>query len=344
MTALVGTTLAQTDGGAATLNNVTVRGTLNQTSGTLALDNALVLGSGQVIANGTVNAAGTEIQGVTTVNSGGTLATNGTSLYLTGGSRTTVNNGGTLAAAGGTTIELNSALLTNNGTQTGTLDVNYGSTANGSGTFGSVNVNTGGKFGSNSVQAGVEMVGFSTLHLTGGGGLAATAPRVGPQPSAAPGTTNVGSLTLHGGGTFSIRVQNAAGAPGSGYDLTHATGTLTLASDASSSNPIVIALSSLNSNGNPGAAANFDPTGNDSFVLVQADGGILGYQGPGEFDVDTSGFENATDGGTFSVTGQGNDLDLVFTSAVPEPSTWVLLGVGAGLLGLNLRPRAAHRA
>ncbi len=68
---------------------------------------------------------------------------------------------------------------------------------------------------------------------------------------------------------------------------------------------------SLGSNGTAGPAANFDPTHNYTFVLVTADGGIAGYNAS-EFVVDAGGF---------SVVQSGNTLDLVFTSAVPEPST-----------------------
>ncbi len=47
---------------------------------------------------------------------------------------------------GGTTLELNGALLVNNGTITGTVNVNYGSLAKGTGTYDVVNVNEGGVY------------------------------------------------------------------------------------------------------------------------------------------------------------------------------------------------------
>ena len=65
---------------------------------------------------------------------------------LGGGSRTTINPSGTLAVAAGTTIELNGGLLVNNGTISGTTDVNYGSLAKGTGVYGIVNVGQGGTY------------------------------------------------------------------------------------------------------------------------------------------------------------------------------------------------------
>ena len=142
--------------GTATLGNVTIRGALAVNSATAAFDDGEVSGSGTVTGGGggTLNTQGAEIQGVTTVSSGGTLSATGPSLSLTAGPRTSVDAGGTLPAANGTAVELNGSLLVNNGTQTGTLNMNYGSTATGTGSFGGVAVNPGGQFGNSSVAGG----------------------------------------------------------------------------------------------------------------------------------------------------------------------------------------------
>jgi hypothetical protein len=94
--------------------------------------------------NGTVTASDFVSNGIVTINANGALNNGGSSITLGGGSQTTINATGDLSTAGGTTIELNGGLLINNGTISGTTDVNYGSLAKGTGTYGVVNVNQGG--------------------------------------------------------------------------------------------------------------------------------------------------------------------------------------------------------
>ena len=333
-------------GGPTDFEEVNNSGTVAVASGQTLTWNNGQNNLGTLAVSGTANTSGWASTGVITVNNGGTLANGGSNLVLGGGSRTTVNAGGTLSTASGTTIELDGALLINNGTQTGTLNVNYGSTAKGTGSFGTVNVSDGGRFGTNASSTGGSgsnvTSGLTTFHLTGADGLARTA-FVGPRLMTTPGTANVLSLTLGSGSVFAFSVQDARGTAGSGYDLVHATGSLTLSAGTSAGNLITVSLASLGSDGTSGAAANFDPTKNYSFVLVTADGGIAGYN-PAEFTVDVSGFKNATNGGSFSVVEQGNQLLLDY-NAVPEPSTWALLGVGvAALGGVGLRQRRALTA
>ena len=145
------------------------------------------------------------------------------------------------------------------------------------------------------------------------------------------------SLALGSGSAFVFQVQNARGAAGTAYDTVQAGGALTLSAGTAVGSQITVSVSSVGTDGTSGSAANFDPTQNYQFVLVQANGGILGYTA-GEFDVDSTGFANALDGGSFSVVENGNDLLLEF-NAVPEPGTWALMLVGTGLPGLTRRCR-----
>ncbi len=327
-------------GGPTDFEEVNNSGTVAVASGQTLTWNNGQNNLGTLTVSGTANTSGWASTGVITVNNGGTLANGGSNLVLGGGSRTTVNAGGTLSTASGTTVELDGALLTNNGTLRGTVNVNYGSTLKGSGSAGSVNVTDGGRFGVNAPSTGMTVnSGLSVVHLTSPGGLASTA-FVGPQLSAAPGTATLTSLALGSGSVFAFSVQDARGTAGSGYDLVHATGALTLSAGTAAGSLITVSLASLGSDGTSGMAANFDPTRSYGFVLVTADGGIAGYN-PGEFTVDVSGFKNATNGGSFSVVEQGNQLLLEY-NAVPEPSTWALLGVGVAALGVAaLRQRRA---
>ena len=151
-----------------------------------------------------------------------------------------------------------------------------------------------------------------------------------------PGTLTMGALTFLTGGNENFLIADAAGIAGTGYSTVMAS-SLDLTS-LNGTTPFNINLESLNGNV-AGNAANFDPTQSYSFVLVSTTGGI---QDNGisqaalndEFAIYASanngatGFSNPATG-TWSVSQSGNDLLLDYTpGAVPEPSTYVLLGLG----------------
>ncbi len=325
-----------TQNGGATFNNFTNGGTLiNNSPATYSGGLNTITGAINVKSTLTTTDFGTS--GVMTISSGGTLSNTGSNLVAGGGSRTTINSGGTLSTASGTSIELNGALLVNNGTQTGQLDVNYGSTAKGSGTFGMVSITDGGRFGVNASTAGVSSNSIANIHLADQQGLATTA-FVGPRLAVTPATANMTSLALGSGSVFAFVVQDTQGTAGAGYDLVHVTGALTLAAGVTVGDRITVSLASLGMDGSSGLANNFDPTKNYLFVLVQADGGITGFN-PGEFMVDSSNFKN-TATGAFTVVQQGNNLVLAY-NAVPEPGTWAFLILGAGGVLVSMVRRRA---
>ncbi|TWU29946.1 hypothetical protein [Bythopirellula polymerisocia] len=129
--------------GIAEFDNVTLGGFL-QSNNVASLDGGWNTSSGQIEINSDMNIQDFTSDGVILVNNGATLNNTVSNLTAGGGSRTTIASGGTLNILGATAMELNGALLVNNGDITGTVNVNYGSLAKGSGNYDIVNVNTGG--------------------------------------------------------------------------------------------------------------------------------------------------------------------------------------------------------
>ncbi len=136
--------------GSAAFTNVSNAGQISDNSGAvLTLQGASNATSGviSVSSSATLNISEWYNDGVITINSGGLLNNSVSRLVSGGGSRITVNSGGTLNAdsnSEGVTLDLDGALLVNNGIVTGTTNVYYGATAQGSGTFGLINVYEGG--------------------------------------------------------------------------------------------------------------------------------------------------------------------------------------------------------
>jgi hypothetical protein len=127
-----------------------------------------------------------------------------------------------------------------------------------------------------------------------------------------------------------MEINNAIGIAGGliGWDVLELSGELTIS--ATAANPFVIDLQTLNLEQNADLAANFNPQQNYSWDFVTADGGITGFD-PTVFTVNASNFLNDFQGGSFSVVHSGNSLAISF-SAVPEPSSLLMVACGLGLL------------
>mgnify|MGYP000443884902 CR=1 FL=1 len=102
---------------------------------------------------------------------------------------------------------------------------------------------------------------------------------------------------------------------------------------ATNASPFAINLTSLTAGNAAGNVINFNSASNYSYTIATASGGISGF-GTDKFTLNTSGFSNALDGGTWSLAQSGNNLNLNYTaSAIPEPSTYAAILGAAALAG-----------
>jgi autotransporter-associated beta strand protein len=308
-TAFNGTTITQN--GPATLTTFTSGGAITSNAA-LTWNGGLQTSSGSLTVNATATVQNFESDGVTTVNSGGTLAVGSGNLVLGGGSRTFVGSaaspGGTVTLPAGATIELNGAMLANNGTigssGAGLVNVNFGSLAKGAGSYaGGYAVYDGGKF----------------------------------SPGNSPGTVTSGPATWGAGGAYQWEINDATGTAGTHWDLSQITGTLTVAAGTTTNSKFTIAVAGLTSLNAPGLPAHFDPSQSYQWTIATATS-VVGFS-PSAFVVDASGFAAP---GAFSVVQAGNAVALRFTP-VPEPAA--VLGccalTAAGWVGLWRRRRRA---
>lgn len=269
---------------------------------------------GRFNVEGTAHVSGWTSSGVTQVGSAGTLHNGASSnLVLLGGSRTYVGSeaapGGVIAVDDGASIELNGALLVNNGVVKGITNVNYGSLAKGSGVYGTVNVLAGGTF----------------------------------EPGNSPGTVTTGAAHWDAGGSFLVAMDQANGVSGVNSGLWNISGALDITAGAVHGGQFTIKLASLSQDDHAIVLSDFSAAHNYSWMIAQASGGISGFT-PGEFSVDSTAFLNPLAGGHFSVSDSGNSIYLNFTSAVPEPTSPALLGAGLLVVYLKRRQMKQTRA
>ncbi len=256
----------------------------------------------------------------------------------------TTVSAGTLLVSGSGTINTSSGVTITGGVldyQNNTTGLNRNLTIN------------GGTFKNNSSQNYTGSLTF-TSGTVGGTNLAGVALTIGSgqtlSPGNSPGTLVAGAQTWASGGNYNWQIVDAAAAPGTGYDTISLTSGSVLDITATSGSQFNINLWSLSSIGPDvnGNATNFNNASTYSWTLVSTDQAIVGFSAD-KFVINvgaangTSGFSNALGGGGFSVGLGDGGTDLMLNySAIPEPSTWILLGLGLTAVA-TIRNRSGAR-
>lgn len=284
--------------GTSTFDDVSNGGSLTlAASQSASMTSFANLSGGTLTINGSATADGFTNNGQASV--AGTLTNTGaTKMVFGGGSVTQVTAAG-LVDVGATGAYASGALIRNSGAfgnATGSTTVDYG--ARFAAVTGSVDQNI----------------------VTQNGGVYA--------PGSSPGSSNSGAFNVNGGGTFEFELTNATGVAGalSGWDLvtvqpsvfTPLSAKLDLS--ATPSNRYVVRLNTRLNSGNystPGAADNFNMNAPYAWKFINADHvdtTISGSFNAASFQLDTTGFANAT-AGTFSVEARdgGKNLYIVYT-------------------------------
>lgn len=326
-------------------NTVGFIGEFAGSNGTVALNNAASQwqNSGNLYVGG--NASGAGGTGLLRIKDGGTVTAATTVVWKTGVMEIGVNpivNGGltfaggtlrtianttfskdaTFSSAGATTFDSNGFNSTLSGVFSGAgvlTKIGAGSIVltNASSYTGPTTVNAGELIVNGSITSAVTVNG-GTLGGSGTTGEVTVNSSGVLSPGASPGILNVaGNLTLVMGSIYLVDLDGAA--VGTEYDQTKVDGLVGLGN----------ATLSLD--------LGFSPADETNFTIILNDGAdaVTGtFNGLSEGTIFTAGGEQ------FAISYEGGDgNDVVLTSMVPEPGTWVLLVVGAATLIASSRRR-----
>jgi autotransporter-associated beta strand protein len=180
------------------------------------------------------------------------------------------------------------------------------------------------------LSSGSTLSGYGTLATIGGTFIGHGA-RLSPGSDTQVGTLSFSNgLSLGAGGTLTFNLLSPTGSAGTGWDLLNVIGSpLSITSTAAS--PFTIDLVTLSADGTAGPVSIFDATHSHSWTFA-ASAKINGFSSDA-FAINSSGFLNNLGGGTFLVTENGTGLAITFTP-VPEPSTYLLMALGLGVVAL----------
>ncbi len=250
------------------------------------------------------------------------------SLHILNGGRVMATNliVGATAASTNNLVVVNGAssrLIVTNAAGTGTLDVRRGTLSL---QGGEVHADTILATNSFSVISGFGSLAGNTI-ISSGGTLS---------PGNSPGTIGGTNMVFGGGGNYLWEINDFNGVMGvdPGWDWMNLSGTLDIT--ASAGNEFNINLTSLTTFNTPGNAANFDDMQDYSLTILTALGGITGFDASA-FNLNLAGFSNPFSG-AWSISQSGNSLVLNY-QAIPEPSTYALLALGAICVVFALRCR-----
>ncbi|WP_438479390.1 autotransporter-associated beta strand repeat-containing protein [Oleiharenicola lentus] len=319
--------------------------TMNGT-GTLVLTNSTNNFSGPVtIASGTL-----EVGAIGALSSGLNVALANNATLALANHSTTV---GALTGTGAVTLGSGTLTLSpsNPGTFAGSISGSGGVTVTGGGTV----VLTGAHAytgATNVTGASLVMNGNASASdfSIGNGGLLGGSGTIGDltltsgatlSPGNSPGTLAVdGNATWNGGANYNWQMQNATGLAGTGYDLVTISGSLTIA--ANNTSRFAVNVLSILSNDTAGDAINFSSAVDSSYTIASASGGVIGFNASA-FTLNTTGFTNNLNGGSWNLSQVGNTISLNFAaSAIPEPSTYAAI-FGALVFGLVTYRKRSRR-
>jgi fibronectin-binding autotransporter adhesin len=332
---------AGTLSGTGTINGnatLTGNGTINKASGTIG--GTLGVTGGNWNGNGAVTGLITSSSGTFTIGNGANLTANG-NLNITGGTLTAGNSSSTITGSLNYTSASSSTFAGVIAGTGKTLTLNNSSavlTLSGDNTFTGATSVLAGKLlihGSTSASSNFTVNNLATLGGSGTiGGSVTLMSGATLSPGASIESLGTGSNIWNGGSTVQVEfsTDGSTGAAGTEWDLLSITGTLDL-TGASSSSPIVLDLVSMLNGTDPGLLAIWNKDANATWAgFVTTTGGITGFAAD-KFAFDTTQFLNTLNG-TFSVSQNGNNLDLNYMTnyVIPEPRAALLGGLGLLLL------------